>query len=84
LLTNCFLSSHLPGGQTIILERVCLGNKAHSKPFHKRPRLVNSDLLNFDYGAKSAAALQPRATPWVSESIGPSWRGGGFLRAFRA
>ncbi len=33
-------------------------------------KLVNSDLHNFDSGAESAAALQPRATPWVSESIG--------------
>src|SRR5882672_12601397 len=46
--------------------------------------LVNSDSHNFDSGAESAAALQPRATPWVSESIGPPCKGGGFLRPCRA
>jgi len=39
-------------------------------------KLVNSDLHNFDSGAESAGALQPRATPWVSESIGPPLQGG--------
>src|SRR6267143_4313963 len=47
-------------------------------------RRVNSDLHNFDSGAESAAALQPRASPWVSESIGPPCKGGGFLRPCRA
>ena len=47
-------------------------------------RLVNSDLHNFDSGAESAAALQPRATPWVSESIGAPCKGGGILRPCRA
>jgi len=35
----------------------------------------DSDLHNFDSGAESAAALQPRATPWVSELIGASLQG---------
>jgi len=39
-------------------------------------KLVNSDLHNFDSGAESAAALQPRATPWVSGSIGAPLQGG--------
>src|SRR3979490_1337037 len=43
-------------------------------------RLVNSDLHNFDSGAESAAALQPRATPWVSESIGAPCKGGTWTR----
>src|SRR6266403_2488584 len=47
-------------------------------------KLVNWDLHNFNSGAESAAALQPRATPWVSESIGPPCKGGGFLRPCRA
>jgi len=47
-------------------------------------KLVNSDLPNFDSGAESAAALQPRATPWISESIGAPCKGGGFLRPCRA
>src|SRR6266436_3414595 len=47
-------------------------------------KLVNSDLHNFDSGTESAGALQPRATPWVSESIGPPCKGGGILRPCRA
>src|ERR1700674_5353987 len=47
-------------------------------------RLLNLDLLNFGSGAESADALQPRATPWVSGSIGPPCKGGGLLRPFRA
>ncbi len=39
--------------------------------------LVNSDLQNFDSGAESAGALQPRATLWVSESISAPCKGGG-------
>src|SRR6266481_9540385 len=46
--------------------------------------LVNSALRDFDSGVESAAALQPRATPWVSESIGPPCKGGGILRPCRA
>ena len=47
-------------------------------------KLVNSDLHNFHSGAESAAALDPRATPWVSESIGAPCKGGGILRPCRA
>src|SRR3979409_394410 len=47
-------------------------------------RLVSSDLHNFDSGAESAAAVQPRAMPWVSESIGVPCKGGGILRPCRA
>src|SRR6266404_3397333 len=46
--------------------------------------LVNSALRDFDSGAESAAALQPRATPWVSESIGAPCKGAGILRPCRA
>src|ERR1700704_1208130 len=46
--------------------------------------LVNSALHDFDSGAESAAALQPRATPWFSESIGAPCKGGGILRPCRA
>jgi hypothetical protein len=45
---------------------------------------VNLDLINFESGAESADALQPRATPWVSESIGAPCKGAGILRPFRA
>src|SRR5882762_10378196 len=56
------------------------------QPSDKRPsiRLVNSDLHIFDSGAESAAALKPRATPWVSESIGAPCKGAGILRPCRA
>src|SRR5467141_2662248 len=47
-------------------------------------KLENSDLRNFDSGAESAGALQPRATPWISEWIGVPCKGGGFLRPCRA
>ena len=47
-------------------------------------RLANSDSHSFDSGAESAAALQPRATPWVSESIGVPCKGRGVLRPCRA
>src|SRR5712664_2683700 len=47
-------------------------------------KLVNSDLHNFDSGTESAAAVQPRATPWVSGSIGAPCQGGGILRPGRA
>src|SRR5580700_1027806 len=47
-------------------------------------KLVNSDLHNSDSGAESAAALQPRATPWVSELIGAPCKGAGILRPCRA
>src|SRR5882757_5369474 len=47
-------------------------------------RLVRSALHNFDSGAESAGTLQPRATPWVSESIGAPCKGAGILRPCRA
>src|SRR6266404_433389 len=47
-------------------------------------KLVNSDLHNFDSGAESATALQPRATAWVSDLIGPPCKGEGILRPCRA
>jgi hypothetical protein len=45
---------------------------------------VNSDLHYFDSDAESAAALQPRTTPWVSESIGAPYKGAGIFRPGRA
>jgi hypothetical protein len=45
---------------------------------------VNLDLINVESGAESADALQPRATPWVWESIGAPCKGAGILRPFRA
>jgi hypothetical protein len=47
-------------------------------------RLVSWELRNFDFGAEGAAVLQPRATPWVSESNGAPCKGGGSLRPCRA
>src|SRR5467141_3460110 len=48
-------------------------------------RLANSDSHSFDSGAEGAAAWQPRATPWVSESIGAPCKGAGItLRPCRA
>jgi hypothetical protein len=41
------------------------------------------DLQDFDSGAESAAALQPRATLRVSESMGAPCKGAGMLRPFR-
>ena len=45
---------------------------------------MNLDLINVESGAESADALQPRATPWVWESIGAPCKGAGILRPFRA
>jgi hypothetical protein len=47
-------------------------------------KLVNSDLYAFDSGAENAGALQLRATPWISGSIGALCKGGGILRPCRA
>src|ERR1700692_4602079 len=42
------------------------------------------DLLNSDFGAESADVVQPRATPWVSESFGAPCKGEEILRPCRA
>jgi hypothetical protein len=46
--------------------------------------LANSRLRSIGSGAESADELQPRATPWVSESIGAPCKGAGILRPCRA
>src|SRR5882762_9359285 len=47
-------------------------------------KLLNSSLCSFGFGAEGAAACWPRATPWVSESIGAPCKGAGILRPCRA
>ena len=63
------------------LEQPC---KVSSQMANYQARLLNLDLLNFGSGAESADALQPRATPWVSESIGAPCKGAGILLPRRA
>ncbi len=76
MLGRLFTRRHLINGQPSKLVNSDLHNLD--------PGPMNSDLHILDFGSESAAAIQPRSTPWVSESTGAPCKGAGILRPFRA